>query len=169
MVYRPKIKRFAKSLNIESISRGQVSNITRELNEQVQAFRNRRLEKTYPVLWVDALYEKIRYDNRVINMAVEVVIGIDIDGKRDILAIEPMQEESEATYKSLFDSLKVRGLKDVWLVVSDAHKGLTKAIKELFVGWAWQRCKVHFMRNIIAQISSKDKAGFASRLKQIWL
>lgn len=164
-----KIKKLAKSLGIESISRGQVSNITRELNEQVQAFRNRKLEKTYPVLWVDALYEKIRYDNRVINMAVEVVIGIDTTGKRDILAIEPMQEESEATYKSLFESLKARGLEDVWLVVSDAHKGLTKAIKESFVGCAWQRCKVHFMRNILSRIPSKGKAAFASRLKQIWL
>ena len=122
-----KIKRLANSLGIGPISRGQVSNITRELNEQVQAFRNRRLEKTYPVLWVDALYEKIRYDNRVINMAVEVVIGINTEGKRDILAIEPMQEESEATYKNLFDDLKARGMEDVWLVVSDAHRGLTKA------------------------------------------
>lgn len=164
-----KIKRLAQSLGIESISRGQVSNITRELNDQVQAFRNRRLEKTYPVLWVDALYEKIRYGNRVINMAVEVVIGVDTSGKRDILAIEPMQEESEATYKSLFESLKARGLEEVWLVVSDAHKGLTKAIKESFVGCAWQRCKVHFMRNILARIPSKSKADFASRLKQVWL
>lgn len=164
-----KIKRLAQSLGIESISRGQVSNITRELNEQVQAFRNRRLETVYPVLWVDALYEKIRYDNRVLNMAVEVVIGIDTEGKRDILAIEPMQEESESTYKSLFESLKSRGLEEVWLVVSDAHKGLTKAIRESFVGCAWQRCKVHFMRNILARIPSKDKAAFASRLKQIWL
>lgn len=164
-----KIRRLAQSLGIESISRGQVSNITRELNEQVQAFRSRRLNKIYPVLWVDALYEKIRYDNRVINMAVEVVVGIDIEGKRDILAIEPMQEESEATYKSLFDSLKARGLQEVWLVVSDAHKGLTKAIRESFVGCAWQRCKVHFMRNILARVPRKDKAVFASRLKQIWL
>jgi len=164
-----KIKKLAESLGIESISRGQVSNITRELNEQVQAFRNRRLSKIYPVLWVDALYERIRYDNRVINMAVEVVVGINIKGNRDILAIEPMQEESEATYKSLFDSLKSRGLEEVWLVVSDAHKGLTKAIRESFVGCVWQRCKVHFMRNILSRIPSKDKAVFASRLKQIWL
>jgi len=164
-----KIKRLARSLGIESISRGQVSNITRELNEQVQAFRNRKLEKTYPVLWVDALYEKIRYDNKVINMAVEVVIGIDKTGKRDILAIEPMQEESEATYKSLFESLKSRGLEEVWLVVSDAHKGLVKAIRESFVGCSWQRCKVHFMRNVLARIPGKSKGDFAARLKQIWL
>jgi transposase-like protein len=164
-----KIKRLAESLGIESISRGQVSHITRELNAQVQAFRNRKLDKTYPVLWVDALYERIRYDHQVLNMAVEVVIGIDMQGKRDILAVEPMQEESDATYTRLFDDLKARGLETVWLVISDAHKGLTKAIKESFVGCVWQRCKVHFMRNILAHIPSKDKASFASRLKQIWL
>ncbi|WP_188699126.1 IS256 family transposase, partial [Pullulanibacillus camelliae] len=164
-----KIKKLAKSLGIESISRGQVSQITRELNEQVETFRNRSLEKTYPVLWVDALYEKIRYDHRVLNMAVQVVIGIDESGKRDILAIEPMQEESEATYKSLFDNLKARGLEDVWLVISDAHQGLCKAIKESFIGCSWQRCKVHFMRNILAHIPSKNKEAFAARLKQIWL
>jgi putative transposase len=164
-----KIKRLAQSLGIESISRGQVSQITRELNEQVEAFRNRPLEKTYPVLWVDALYEKIRYDHRVVNMAVQVVIGIDETGKRDILAVEPMQEESEATYKSLFDQLKSRGLQHVWLVVSDAHKGLSKAIKESFIGCSWQRCKVHFMRNILAHVPSKEKKPFGSKLKQIWL
>lgn len=107
------------------------------------------------MLWVDALYEKIRYDHRVINMAVQVVIGIDENGKRDILAVQPMQEESEATYKDLFEHLKSRGLRDVWLVVSDAHQGLAKAIKESFVGCSWQRCKVHFMRNILAYIPSR--------------
>lgn len=164
-----KIKKLANSLGIESISRGQVSQITRELNEQVEAFRNRLLRKTYPVLWVDALYEKIRDGHRVVNMAVQVVIGIDEDGKRDILAVQPMQEESEATYKDLFEHLKSRGLQNVWLVVSDAHKGLAKAIKESFVGCSWQRCKVHFMRNILAHIPSREKEYFASRLKQIWL
>jgi putative transposase len=145
------------------------SHKSRELNEQVEAFRNRSLQKTYPVLWVDALYEKIRYDQRVVNMAVQVVIGIDEEGKRDILADEPMQDESEATYKALFDNLKLRGLKDVWLVVSDAHKGLAKAIKESFIGCSWQRCKVHFMRNILAHIPAREKEHFAARLKQIWL
>ena len=164
-----KIERLAKSLGIESISRGQVSEITKELNEQVSAFRTRPLEKTYPVLWVDALYEKIRYGRQVRNMAVLLVIGVDEHGKRDILAVEPMQEESEATYRSLFENLKSRGLKDAWLVVSDAHKGLVKAIQESFLGCSWQRCKVHFMRNILAHLPARGKAEFAEKLKQIWL
>jgi putative transposase len=164
-----KIEKFAKSLGIDSISRSQVSEITKELNDQVAAFRNRPLEKTYPVLWVDALYEKIRYGKHVKNMAVLVVIGVDESGHRDILTIEPMQEESEATYKELFENLKARGLKDAWLVVSDAHKGLMKAIQSSFIGCCWQRCKVHFMRNILAHVPAKGKATFAGKLKQIWL
>jgi len=164
-----KIDKLTKTLGIESISRGQVSAITKDLNEQVEAFRNRELESTYPVLWVDALYERIRDNQRVKNMAVLVVTGINVEGKRDILAVEPMYEESAATYTKLFDDLKVRGLEKVWLVVSDAHKGLVKAAREAFVGCSWQRCKVHFMRNILAHISGRDKKSFAERLKQIWL
>ena len=164
-----KIEKLTKTLGIESISRSQVSAITKDLNEQVEAFRNRDLETTYPVLWVDALYEKIRDNRCVKNMAVLVVSGINLEGKRDILAIEPMYEESAATYTKLFDNLKARGLETVWLAVSDAHKGLVKAIRESFVGCSWQRCKVHFMRNILAHIPHRDKAEFAGQLKEIWL
>ncbi|MBP2660153.1 MAG: transposase [Firmicutes bacterium] len=164
-----KIEKLTKTLGIESISRSQVSEITKDLNEQVEIFRNRRLETTYPVLWVDALYERIRDNRSVKNMAVLVVTGIGLEGKRDILAIEPMYEESASTYTELFNNLKARGLEKVWLVVSDAHKGLIKAVRESFVGCAWQRCKVHFMRNILAHISGKDKKAFAEKLKQIWL
>lgn len=164
-----KIEKLTRTLGIESISRSQVSAITKDLNEQVEAFRTRSIQTTYPVLWVDALYERIRDNHSVKNMAVLVVTGIDLEGKRDILAIEPMYEESAATYAELFESLKARGLEKVWLVVSDAHKGLIKAIRESFVGCAWQRCKVHFMRNILAYISGRDKKVFAEKLKQIWL
>jgi len=164
-----KIDRLAKSLGIHSISRSQVSEITKELNVQVVEFRNRKLEAVYPVLWVDALYEKIRDNGHVKNMAVHVVCGLRMDGTRDILAVEPMYEESEASYRHLFDSLKARGMKTVWLVVSDAHKGLTASVRKSFVGASWQRCKVHFMRNIMAHIPAKEKASFAARLKQIWM
>ena len=164
-----KIEKLTKTLGIESISRGQVSAIAKDLNEQVAAFRSRSLEATYPVLWVDALYEKIRDEHSVKNMAVLVVTGVNLEGRRDILALEPMYEESTATYNKLFENLKARGLEKVWLVISDAHKGLIKAVRESFVGCSWQRCKVHFMRNILAYISGRDKKYFAEKLKQIWL
>lgn len=164
-----KIDKLAKSLGIESISRGQVSQITKELNDQVAAFRERPLQEVYPVLWIDSLYEKMRVGNQVNNMAVAVVIGVDERGQRDILAVEPMYEESEAAYQEVFNKLKARGLNNPWLVISDAHKGLINAIKKSFVGCSWQRCKVHFMRNILAHVPAKGKAIFSEKLKQIWL
>jgi putative transposase len=121
------------------------------------------------VLWVDSLYEKIRVGHQVKNLAVAVVTGIDESGKRDILAIEPMYEESETTYQSLFENLKERGLKNTWLVISDAHKGLVQAIRKSFIGCSWQRCKVHFMQNILVHVPAKSKSEFARKLKQIWL
>ena len=164
-----KIDKLTKTLGIESISRSQVSAITKDLNQQVDAFRKRKLEATYPVLWVDALYERIRDNQRVQNMAVFVVTGINLEGKRDILAVEPMYEESAASYTKVFEQLKERGLENVCLVVSDGHKGLVKAARETFLGCSWQRCKVHFMRNILANVSVKSKKHFAEKLKQIWL
>ena len=163
-----KIERLAKSLGINSMSSSQVSEINKELNEQVKAFRERQLEKIYPILWVDALYEKIRSNGKVQSMAVHVVCGLNLEGKREILAIEPMYRETEASYECLFDGLKKRGLEETWLVISDSHKGLTKAIQKSFTGSSWQRCKVHFMRNILAHISPRKKDGFAAQLKQIW-
>lgn len=165
-----RMEKLAQSLGIESLSAGQVSAMTRGLNEQVEAFRNRDLSgQPYPFLWVDALYEKIRQDGRVISMAILVVCGVNGEGFREVLAAEPMMEESKETYKQLFTALKARGLTGVQLVVSDAHPGLREAIKESFPAASWQRCKVHFMRNIMAHVPHHEKETFAAQLKQIWL
>jgi transposase-like protein len=164
-----KIDRLAKSLGIENISASQVSEINKGLDSMVEEFRTRRLEAEYPVIWIDALYEKIRDDGHVSNKAVMVVKGINLHGIPQILAIEAMQNESEATYRELFGKLKERGLEKVWLCVSDAHAGLQAAIRKEFIGASWQRCKVHFMRNILAHVNQKEKEKFAGQLKQIWL
>ncbi len=121
----------------------------------------------YPVLWVDALYEIVLYSGRVVSMAILVVCGVKESGQREILAIEPMLEESSVTYGVLFNALKERGLSGVQLIISDAHKGLVRAIGESFPGASWQRCKVHFMRNILANVTHRDKKQFASLLKLI--
>ena len=165
-----KMDKLAKSLGIENLSRSQVSEMTKGLNEQVQSFRKRSLtDEVYPVLWVDALYEKVRYAGRVVSMAIQIVCGVNAQGHREVLAVEPMLEESKDTYQQLFEGLKARGLQTPSLVVSDAHKGLIAAIRTSFVGASWQRCKVHFMRNILAHIPHRDKAEFAGQLKEIWL
>jgi transposase-like protein len=164
-----KIDHLAKAMGIDGISASQVSELNKGLDSMVYEFRNRKLEEEYPVIWIDALYEKIRDDHHIENMAVMVVKGINMQGNPEILAVEPMQNESEDTYRALFARLKERGLKKVWLCVSDAHLGLQAAIRKCFIGSEWQRCKVHFMRNILAHVNEKEKAGFAVRLKQIWL
>ena len=164
-----KIDRLAKQLGIENISASQVSEINKGLDEQVELFRNRPLESEYPVIWVDALYEKIRVDRRVVNSAVMVVCGLTRAGEREILAIEAMDAENEENYRQLFQKLKTRGLKHVWLTVSDAHQGLKNAIRKEFIGCSWQRCKVHFMRNILAKVRGKNKEYVASKIKHIWL
>ena len=106
-----KMEKLAHSLGIENLSRSQVSEITKGLNEQVEEFRNRSLAGTvYPVLWVDALYEKVRVDGRIVSMAVLIVCGVDENGHRDIIAVEPMAEESRSSYGVLFQNLKDRGL-----------------------------------------------------------
>jgi putative transposase len=163
-----KMERLAKRLGIVGLSAGQVSELTKGLNEQVSEWRNRPLEASYPVIWVDALYERIRHEGRVVNSAVLVIQGLNSSGKRDVLAIEPMLDESEASWTYLFDKLKDRGLEEVWLVVSDAHKGIQAAVTKSFLGSQWQRCKVHFMRNILAHVKHSTKREFAAKLKQIW-
>ena len=131
-------------------------------------FRTRPLEKEYPVIWVDALYEKVRCERHIISMAIAVVQGLTSEGNREILAVEPMYAESEDTYTHLFEQLKSRGVETVWLCISDAHTGLKNAIQKCFLGSSWQRCKVHFMRNILVHIPHKEKESFAAKLKQIW-
>ena len=97
-----KMEKLAQSLGIENLSRSQVSEMTKGLNEQVEEFRNRSLAGTvYPVLWVDALYEKVRVDSRIVSMAVLIVCGVDENGHRDIIAVEPMTEESRSSYVHL--------------------------------------------------------------------
>jgi transposase-like protein len=165
-----KIERLAKELGIENISASQVSQINKGLDEQVEEFRNRSLEKEYPFVWVDALYEKVRnYEGRVVSTAIMIAYGVTLEGRREVLAIEPFRAETTETWKAFFDKLKERGVEKIALLISDAHYGIQRAFKQTFIGASWQRCKVHFMRNILAHIPPKAKETFAAKLKQIWL
>ena len=102
-------------------------------------------------------------------MAVLIVCGVDKNGHRDIIADEPTTEESRSSYRVLFQNLKDRGLSTPRLIISDAHSALVSAICESFPGASWQRCKVHFMRNILAYVPQEEKKSFAEALKEIWL
>jgi len=163
-----KVERLARSLGIEGISASQVSEITKGLDERVEEFRTRSLQAEYPFLWIDAIYEKVRVEGKVESVAVMVAYGVDMEGQREVLAVEPMWEESEDTWREFMKGLKRRGLKRVWMVISDAHRGIQAAVKKEWLGTVWQRCKVHFMRNILARVPHRDKKRLAEKLKQIW-
>ena len=164
-----KTAKLIEDLGIKNISAGEISEISKRLDAEVQAFRERPLESAYPILWVDALYENVRVEGRKVSTAVEVVCGVNQEGQREVLAIEPMAEESRDSYLLMFRKLQERGLKTPKLVISDAHPGLVSAIREGFPGATWQRCKVHFMRNILAHIPQTSKERIGAELKQIWL
>jgi putative transposase len=162
-----KIEKLAQALGIENMSRSQVSALNKGLKRTGRSVFVTALWKTCIRCYgVDAMYEKVRYGGRVISMAIQVVCGVNQEGRREVLAIEPMLEESLETYNALFEKLKDRGLNGPSLVISDAHKGLVRAS---FPGCTWKRCKVHFMRNILAHVPKKDKQHFADQLKLIWM
>ena len=135
------------------ISSSTVSRVAMELDEKLAEFRDRRLNDEYPYLIVDARYEKVRVDGKVISQAVMVVAGITHAGSREILDWRLGDSESEATWGEMFRTLKDRGLKNVKLIISDAHSGIRAAMKRHFQGVCWQRCRVHFKREIARKVS----------------
>ncbi len=136
-----KVKEVTEELCGTSFSKSLVSSLAGSLDSELQAWRIRRLEaEAYPYLFVDARYEKVRVDGRVVSQGVLIVSGVREDGFREILALEVADTESEATYHELFRSLKARGLRGVELVVSDDHQGLRAAVERHFQGASWQRC-----------------------------
>jgi transposase-like protein len=163
-----KMMRVFKSFGIEDISASQVSQVTKELDDEVSQFRQAPLSKSYPVVWIDALYEKIRDNQKVTTKAIMIAMAINAEGQKEILAIEPMDDESKETWSLFFEKLKSRGLDQIGLLVSDAHKGIQSALKTAFLGTAWQRCKVHFMRNILARIPHKHKEMIGKQLSHIF-
>jgi transposase-like protein len=164
-----KIERLARAMGIENISASQVSEFNKELDSQVADFRTRPLAEEYPFLWIDALYQKVRVEGRVVSVAVMIACGVNPSGSREILAVEPMFDESEDSWRVFFRNLKARGMKRTALCISDAHLGIQAAVRKEWLGASWQRCKVHFMRNILARVPHKEKGRFAAHLKQIWL
>jgi len=162
-----KVKAVTEALCGLDISKSQVSRLAKGLDEEVQAWRNRPLSKPYPYLVVDARYERIRINHKVLPQGVLLVVGIGEDGYREILGTWVADSENEASWSEVFRELKERGLNGVRYVVSDDHAGLVKAIGRHFQGCLWQRCQVHFLRNIISQVSKKDRPQIMEMIKDI--
>jgi len=165
-----KVKDITEELCGTSFSKSLVSSLAGRLDPELAAWRNRPLEaEGYPYLFVDARYEKVRVGGRVVSQGVLVVSAVrEPDGFREILAVEVADTESEATYQELFRSLKTRGLQGVELVVSDDHEGLKAAVERHFQGASWQRCQVHYARNLLGMVGAKKRKELATELRSIF-
>jgi transposase-like protein len=164
-----KVPAITEELCGTTFSKSQVSALVGRLDPELRAWRERpRTAAAYPYLVVDARYEHARVDGRVVTLGVLVVAGVRDDGRREILAVEEADTEREATYHDLFTRLKDRGLSGVELVTSDDHRGLTAAIARHFQGASWQRCQVHFARNLCGMVGSTHRARRGEDLRGIF-
>lgn len=157
-----------KELGIPRLDRNAVSRMVKALNEEVESFRNRRLEHPFPYLILDARYEMVRHNGHVVKKAVLIAVGVRVDGHREVLGLAIGASESEASWKAFLEGLVERGLHGVMLVISDAHKGLQKAIEQTMLGASWQWCRVHFMRAILGRLPKREQPPIAAMIKMIF-
>jgi transposase-like protein len=151
------------------ISKSEVSRICAGLDAEMAAFRTRRLDHVeFPYLFADATFVKGRVGGQVVSRAVVVVTGVTINGEREVLGCAVGDTESEDFWTEFFRSLRTRGLRGARLVISDAHEGLKAAIAKCFVGAGWQRCRVHFMRNVLAKVPKADAEMVAAAIRTIF-
>lgn len=165
-----KVDDLVKSLGADSgISKSEVSRICADLDAEVGAFRDRTLaDSEYPYVFLDATYCKARVGHRVVSQAVVVAFGVAADGRREVLSFDVGDSENETFWTAFLRGLKTRGLTGVKLVISDAHSGLKKAIGTVFQGAAWQRCRGHFMRNVLAIVPKASGEMVASIIRTIF-
>ena len=165
-----KVDDLVKALGVDAgISKSEVSRICAELDAEVAAFRSRSLSHTaFPYLFVDATYLKARVDGRVVSRAVVIATGVTADGGREVLGLDVGDSEDGAFWTAFLRSLRARGLGGVQLVISDAHTGLTQAISAVMAGAAWQRCRVHFLRNVLARVPRGSAEMVAAAIRTIF-
>jgi len=165
-----KVDDLVAALGVASgISKSEVSRICAELDRDLEAFRARRLDHVeFPYVFADATYVKGRVNGRVVSRAVVVATGVTATGDREVLGVEVGDSESGAFWASFFKGLRARGLDGVQLVISDHHLGLKAAIAAVFVGAAWQRCRVHFMRNVLARVPKASVEMVAAAIRTIF-
>ncbi len=143
------VDELVKAMGMSGISKSQVSRLCSEIDERVGAFLNRPIEGDWPYVWIDATYVKVRQAGRIVSVAVIIAVGVNTHGVREILGVAVGPSEAEPFWTDFLRSLTRRGLRGTKLVISDAHLGLKAAIAKVFKA-TWQRCRVHFMRNVLA-------------------
>src|ERR1700688_709400 len=138
------------------VSKSQVSRLCEEIDDRVKAFLDRPLEGDWPYVWLDATYVKVRRNHRIVSVAVIVAVGVNADGRRDVLGMDIGPSEAETFWTEFLRKLRRRGLRGVKLVVSDAHEGIKAAVSKVLTA-SWQRCRVHFMRNALAHAGKSGR------------
>ena len=156
-----------KSLGMSGISKSQVSRLVAEIDERVNAFLARPIEGEWPYLWIDATYLKVREGGRIVSTAAIIAVGVNTDGRREVLGVATGPSEAEPFWKAFLRSLADRGLRGVKLVIADDHKGLRAAASKVFAA-SQQRCRVHWMRNALAHAAPKQRPAVIAMIKTIF-
>jgi len=164
-----KVTKIVEELCGTSVSKSLVSNLIKSLDPEINEWRTRPLNTLYlPYVYVDALYIKVREHDKVVSKSVHIACGVNENGNREIIGLKVNHTESTESWGTFFDYLKSRGLQSPKLVISDAHSGLVSAIKESFLGTSWQRCTVHFLRNIYNVLPKKGTAEARHELSDLF-
>jgi transposase-like protein len=159
-----------RSLGLTGMSKSKVSELAKELDEVVESFRNRPLKQDpYTCLWLDAITQRCREGGRVVNVATVIATAVNGQGKREILGFEVITNEDKAGWTNFLRSLVERGLSGVLLAISDDHKGLRQALAAELPGSSWQRCRTHFMRNLLTKVPKSAQDFVASMVRSIFV
>ncbi len=150
-----------QAMGMSGISKSQVSRLCADIDDRVKAFLERPIEGDWPYLWIDATYVKVRQDKRTVSVAVTIAMAVNSDGRREVLGMDIGPSEAETFWTDFLRKLKRRGLKGVKLVISDAHEGIKAAVSKVFCA-TWQRCRVHFMRNVLAHAGKQGRRVVAA-------
>jgi putative transposase len=153
-----------KAMGMSGISKSQVSRLCEDIDERVKTFLERPIEGTWPYVWIDATYVKVRQSGRIVSVAVIIAVAANTDGRREVLGMAIGPSEAETFWTDFLRSLTRRGLRGVQLVISDDHEGLKKAARKV-LGATLQRCAVHFMRNIMAAVNAKQRGMVAAAVR----
>jgi putative transposase len=161
------VDELVKALGMSGISKSQVSRLCGEIDERVNAFLTRAIEGDWPYLWIDATYVKVREAGRIVSVAVIIAVGVNTDGVREVLGMKVGASEAEPFWTEFLRSLTRRGLRGVKLVISDAHEGLKAAVARVIKA-SWQRCRVHFMRNVLAHVPKGQRQMAAALIRTVF-
>jgi transposase-like protein len=164
-----RVEGLVHTLGIESLSKSQVSRMAKELDAEVGAFRARPLDGgPYTYVSLDAMTQKVREHGRIVNVAVVIAVGVNAEGHREVLGVDVITTEDGAGWLAFLRGLVARGLAGTTLVISDAHPGLVDAVRSTLTGATWQRCRTHFMRNLLTRVPRSAQAVVATLVRTIF-